>query len=55
MDKFARFKFQPCIPLGEDGRCVTASKKHINLSRKACLPPAKKKKAEAKEEVSSEE
>ncbi len=35
MDKFARFKFQPCIPLGEDGRCVTASKKHINLSRKA--------------------
>ena len=35
MDKFARFKFQPCIPLGEDGRCITASKKHINLSRKA--------------------
>ena len=35
MDKFARFKFQPCIPLGEDGRCVTASDKHISLSRKA--------------------
>ena len=35
MDKFARFKFQPCIPLGEDGRCITASQKHINLSRKA--------------------
>ena len=35
MDKFARFKFQPCIPLGEDGRCVTASEKHINLSRRA--------------------
>ncbi len=35
MDKFARFKFQPCIPLGEDGRCVTASAKHISLSRKA--------------------
>ncbi len=35
MDKFARFKFQPCIPLGEDGRCVTASLKHVNLSRKA--------------------
>ncbi|MBQ2827919.1 MAG: glycoside hydrolase family 3 C-terminal domain-containing protein [Clostridia bacterium] len=34
MDKFARFKFQPCIPLGEDGRCVTASAKHISLSRK---------------------
>ncbi len=35
MDKFARFRYQPCIPLGEDGRCVTASKKHISLSRKA--------------------
>ncbi|MBR2957920.1 MAG: glycoside hydrolase family 3 C-terminal domain-containing protein [Clostridia bacterium] len=35
MDKFARFKYQPCIPLGEDGRCVTASLKHINLSREA--------------------
>ena len=35
MDKFARFRYQPCIPLGEDGRCVTASKKHIALSRKA--------------------
>ncbi len=35
MDKFARFKYQPCIPLGKDGRCVTASAKHIALSRKA--------------------
>ncbi len=35
MEKFARFNYQPCIPLGEDGRCVTASQKHINLSRKA--------------------
>ncbi len=35
MDKFARFKYQPCVPLGEDGRCVTASLKHINLSREA--------------------
>ena len=35
MDKFARFRFQPCIPLGEDGRCVTASAKHIRLSREA--------------------
>lgn len=35
MDKFARFKFQPCIPLGEDGKCATASLKHISLSRKA--------------------
>ena len=35
MDKFARFKFQPCLPLGEDGRPVTASLKHTQLSRKA--------------------
>ncbi len=35
MDKYARFRFQPCIPLGEDGKCVTASKKHTELSRKA--------------------
>ena len=35
MDRFARFRFQPCLPLGEDGRRVTASKKHIALSRKA--------------------
>ncbi len=35
MDKFARFKFQPCLPLGEDGRPVTASLKHTRLSRKA--------------------
>lgn len=35
MDKYARFRYQPCIPLGEDGRCCTASKKHAQLSRKA--------------------
>ena len=35
MDKYARFRYQPCLPLGEDGRCVTASKKHIDLSRRA--------------------
>ena len=35
MNKYARFRYQPCIPLGEDGRCVTASEKHIQLSRKA--------------------
>ena len=35
MEKYARFKYQPCIPLGKDGRCVTASKEHIALSRKA--------------------
>ena len=35
MNKYARFRYQPCIPLGEDGRCCTASKKHAQLSRKA--------------------
>ena len=35
LDKYARYRYQPCIPLGEDGRCCTASKKHIALSRKA--------------------
>lgn len=35
MNKFARFRYQPCIPLGEDGRCVTASEKHIKLSHEA--------------------
>ena len=35
MQKYARFRYQPCKPLGDDGRCVTASKKHTELSRKA--------------------
>ena len=35
MEKYARYRYQPCIPLGEDGRCCTASKKHTQLSRKA--------------------
>ena len=35
MDKYARFRYQPCLPLGEDGRCATASSKHTQLSRKA--------------------
>ena len=35
MNKFARFRYQPCIPLGKDGKCVTASKEHIALSREA--------------------
>ena len=33
MDKYARFKFQPCIPLGEDGKRVTSSEQHIALSK----------------------
>ncbi len=33
--RFSRFLYQPCIPLGKDGRCVTASDEHIALSRRA--------------------
>ncbi|MBR3768825.1 MAG: glycoside hydrolase family 3 C-terminal domain-containing protein [Clostridia bacterium] len=35
MDKFARFRYQPCMPLGKDGKRVTASTEHINLSKEA--------------------
>ncbi len=35
MEKYARFRYQPCLPLGKDGRRVTASREHIALSRKA--------------------
>lgn len=35
IDKYNRFRYQPCIPLGKDGRRVTASKEHIALSKKA--------------------
>lgn len=35
MEKYARFKYQPCKPLGADGRCVTASKAHAALAREA--------------------
>ena len=35
MEKYARFRYQSCKPLGEDGRCVTASLKHISLSKEA--------------------
>ncbi len=35
MDKYARFRFQPCLPLGEGGRKATASREHIALSRYA--------------------
>ena len=35
MDKFARFRYQPCIPIGPDGRKVTGSPEHAALSRKA--------------------
>ena len=35
MEKFARIKYLPCLPLGGDGRRVTGSAEHIALSRRA--------------------
>ena len=35
MEKYARFNYQHCLPLGKDGRRVTASPEHIELSKKA--------------------
>ncbi len=35
MEKYARIKYQPCLPLGEDGKRATGSKEHIELSRRA--------------------
>ena len=35
MNNWNRFFYQPCLPLGEDGRRVTGSREHIALSREA--------------------
>ncbi len=35
MGKWQRFLYQPCLPLGKDGKRVTGSKEHIQLSRAA--------------------
>lgn len=35
MERFCRINFQPSIPMGEDGKRITGSQKHIDLSRKA--------------------
>ena len=35
MGKWQRINYQPVLPLGEDGRRITGSKEHIELSRKA--------------------
>ncbi len=35
MERWARAKYQPVLPLGEDGRRVTASREHIVLSKEA--------------------
>lgn len=33
--RWQRILYQPCVPMGEDGRLVTASPAHIDLSRRA--------------------
>ncbi|MCQ2499018.1 MAG: glycoside hydrolase family 3 C-terminal domain-containing protein [Lachnospiraceae bacterium] len=35
MNKWQRINYQPVLPLGEDGRRITGSKEHIELSRMA--------------------
>lgn len=35
MKKWTRFLYQPCLPIGRDGKRVTGSAEHIELSRKA--------------------
>ena len=35
MEKWTRFFYQPCLPLGKEGRRVTGSREHIELSRRA--------------------
>ena len=35
MERWIRARFMPGLPLGEDGRRVTAGKEHIALSRRA--------------------
>ena len=35
MRRWGRAFYQPCLPLGEDGRRVTGCARHIELSRKA--------------------
>ena len=35
MEKWTRIAHQPCLPMGKDGRLVTACEEHIRLSRTA--------------------
>ena len=35
MEKWARIKYQPCLPLGDNNSRITGSEKHTELSRKA--------------------
>ena len=35
MDKYARFRYQTCLPIGKDGKRITASAENIKLSKEA--------------------
>ena len=35
MEKWARIKYQPCLPLGDNNSKITGCKKHIQISREA--------------------
>ena len=35
MEKWTRFFYQPCLPLGKAGKRVTGSREHMELSRRA--------------------
>ena len=35
MERWARAKYQPVLPLGKEGRRVTACREHIELSKDA--------------------
>lgn len=35
MEKWVRMKYQPCAPLGEDGRPVSCCKEHTDFTRRA--------------------
>ena len=35
MEKWARIKYQPCLPLGDNESRITGCEKHIALSREA--------------------
>ena len=35
MEKWTRIAKQPCIPMGRDGKLITACEEHIQLSRQA--------------------
>ncbi len=39
-ERFYRYLYQPCLPLGEDGRKVTMCQAHLDLSRKAAAEGA---------------